>query len=68
MGLAKTGLNSEVVLISSGLNSEILLYLISVYFVIKYTEFFVEKMREAVALQKFLNFFSTKILAYLRSY
>ena len=28
--------------------------------------FFVEKMREAFALQKFLTFFQQKILAYLR--
>ena len=32
----------------------------------KYTDIFVEKMREAFAMQKFLSFFSTKILSNFR--
>ena len=30
----------------------------------KYTDIFIEKVREAFAVQKLLTFFSTKILAY----
>ena len=36
LGLAKTGLNSEVVFISSGLNSEILLYVYLIERIIQY--------------------------------
>ena len=35
-------------------------------FITKHTDFFVEKMREAFAMQKASHIFSTKILAYLR--
>ena len=37
-------------------------------FLTKYTDIFVEKMREAFALQKRLTFFQQNILAYLRYY
>ena len=35
-------------------------------FITKYSDIFVEKMREAFAVQKLLTFFQQKILAYLR--
>ena len=35
-------------------------------FITKYTDIFVEKMREVFAIQKLLTFFQQKILAYLK--